>query len=219
MRHRKSKISISLIFFLFLFWVWKDYKKIDISYVNQSGVTYAYKNLNSNFLKKIHKKTDKFIEETLVTYFSSHRNHWKPEDNATRASLPQIIKIKSKNNFTLTNNDEKLITDNWYKSHGNDKSVRFSNLDLINNKNASKLKLAWTFTSDGFKGDIQANPIVVNGIIYTPISGGFIAAIDGATGNLIWKSKKFGDSVARRGLTYWAGNKKKKPKSKVIIFK
>jgi quinoprotein glucose dehydrogenase len=219
MRHRKSKISISLILFLFLifFWVWKDYKKIDTSYVNQSGVTYAYKNLNSNFLKKIHKKTDKFIQEILVTYFSSHRNYWKPEDNATRASLPEIIKIKSKNNFTLTNNDEKLITDNWYKSHGNDKSVRFSNLDLINNKNVSQLKLAWTFTSDGFKGDIQANPIVVNGIIYTPISGGFIAAIDGATGNLIWKSKKFGNSVAKRGLTYWVGNKKKNQNPKLFF--
>ena len=31
------------------------------------------------------------------------------------------------------------------------------------------------------KGDIQANPIIVNGIIYTPIAGGYIIAINGKT--------------------------------------
>ena len=36
-----------------------------------------------------------------------------------------------------------------------------------------------------------------------------MAAIDGESGNLIWKSKQFGPSVAWRGLTYWKGNKNK----------
>ena len=41
------------------------------------------------------------------------------------------------------------------------------------------------------KGDIQANPVVVEGVIYTPIAGGYIVAIDGKSGKLLWKSKKF----------------------------
>ena len=65
------------------------------------------------------------------------------------------------------------------------------------------------------KGDIQANPIIVNGIIYTPIAGGYIIAINGKTGKLIWKSKKFSPSVARRGLVFWEGTEKDKAR---IIF-
>ncbi len=205
----KKKISFfSIFFFLFLIiWIWKDYKKIDTSYINQSNITYSYNNLNSNLLKKLHKKLDKTIETILVKYFVSHKEHWTIEDKVTRQSLPDQIEIKSNKNFTINKNEDIEITNNWYHSHGNHKAIRFSNLDLINNKNASNLKLAWVFRSEGFEGDIQANPIVVDGIIYTPISGGFIAAINGVTGKLIWKSKKFGNFVAKRGLTYWAGNK------------
>ncbi len=205
----KKKLSIFFIltFFFLTFWIWKDYKKIDTSYVNQSSITYSFKNLNSNLLKKIHTKIDKTIENTFVKFLNSHRNHWTIEDSAKRNALPNKINIKSNKNFTTSKNEVPEITNNWYKSHGNDNATRFSNLDLINSNNVSKLDVAWIFRSEGFEGDIQANPIVVNGIIYTPISGGFIAAIDGVTGNLIWKSKNFGNSVARRGLTYWAGDK------------
>ena len=205
----KKKISIFVISLLILLtlWVWKDYKKIDTSYINQSSVTYSYKNLNSNLLRKIHKNIDKFIEQNLIKYSSKHRNHWVIEDVEAREALPDIINVKSSKNFTLNESQDSQITNNWYKSHANDKAIRFSNLNLINNQNAANLELVWIFKSEGFKEDIQANPVVVDGIIFTPISGGFVAAIDGVTGNLIWKSKKFGNSVAKRGLTYWDGNK------------
>ena len=85
----------------------------------------------------------------------------------------------------------------------------------INSKNAHNLKIAWTYVSENQKNDIQTNPIAVNGVVYTPIAGGFIAAIDGSTGKEIWKSKKFGNSVARRGLIYWKGDKFNKSR---IIF-
>ena len=86
---------------------------------------------------------------------------------------------------------------------------------MINNKNVSNLEIAWTYKMENHKGDIQANPIIVNGIIYTPIAGGYIVAIDGKSGKLIWKSKKFYDSVARRGLLF---HKKKSDKVARIIF-
>ena len=207
----KKKILIFLITILsfLILWIWKDYKKIDFSYINQSKVTYGFKNLNNNTLKKLHYTVNILIENILVKYVSSQKNHWNIEDSSKRQKLPEEQIINNKKNFTKNKNKSLKIFDNWFKSHGNENAIRFSNLDLINNKNASNLEVAWIFRSEGFKGDIQANPVVVDGIIYTPISGGFIAAIDGETGNLIWKSKKFGNSVARRGMTYWMGNKEK----------
>ena len=207
----KKKILIYLITILsfLILWIWKDYKKIDTSFINQSNVSYAFKNLNNNILKKIHYSVNSLIENILVKYVNSQKDHWTVEDFAKRQELPEEKIIKNNNNFTISKNESLKIYNNWFKSHGNENAIRFSNLDLINNKNASNLEVAWIFKSEGFKGDIQANPIVVNGVIYTPISGGFIAAIDGESGNLIWKSKRFGNSVARRGLTYWSGNKNK----------
>ena len=73
---------------------------------------------------------------------------------------------------------------------------------MINKKNIKNLKIAWIYNS-GEPQDIQCNPIVIDGIIYTPISGNYIAAINGYDGKVIWKSKKFKSSLAKRGLIYW----------------
>ena len=64
----KNKKKVFLFFILLVFfWIWKDYKKIDIYYVNQSKVTYDTKNLNSNLLKKIDNFYNNLIENFLVT--------------------------------------------------------------------------------------------------------------------------------------------------------
>ena len=47
------------------------------------------------------------------------------------------------------------------------------------------------------------------------VYGGYIVAINGYNGKLIWKSKKFGSSVAKRGLVFWKGNDNERPR---IIF-
>ena len=85
---------------------------------------------------------------------------------------------------------------------------------LINKDNAKNLSVAWTFLADEVQ-DIQANPVVADGVIYTPISGGYIAAINGSNGKLIWKSTHYGKFAARRGLIYWPG---KGNNSSRIIF-
>ena len=51
----KKKI-IFFIFFVFSLWIWKDLKKIDTTYLNQSNVTYDYGNLNSKYLKYLFTK-------------------------------------------------------------------------------------------------------------------------------------------------------------------
>ena len=52
----KKVVLISII--VLFAWIWKDYKKIDTSFVNQSSITYSYDNLNSNIIKKIHNYLD-----------------------------------------------------------------------------------------------------------------------------------------------------------------
>lgn len=204
---KKRAIIFSLLLLIIFFWVWKDYKKIDIHFINQSKITYNSKNLNSKILKKIHKLYNRTVENFLITYFDKHRKYWELENNQQRDKLPTFKYIKSKNKFTPSINNNLKNYSDWSRSHGNNFSNRFSNLKKINKKNAHNLEVAWTFEMKNYKGDIQANPIIVDGIIYTPIAGGYVVAINGKTGKLIWKSKKFGSSVARRGLVFWKGTK------------
>ncbi len=212
---KKNKKKFILLFIILIFfWVWKDYKKIDIYFINQSKITYDIKNVNNNVLKKINKIYNRNLENLLVTYFDSHKTYWNlVEDKGD--NLPKYKILKSKTKFTKSNNFNPINIENWQRSHGNNFSNRFSNLKIINNKNASDLEIAWIFEMKNHKGDIQANPIIVNGIIYTPIAGGYIVAIDGKSGQLIWKSDKFTNSVARRGLLY---HKNKNDKIPRIIF-
>tara|TARA_B100001059_G_scaffold88704_1_gene87230 strand:- start:154 stop:939 length:786 start_codon:yes stop_codon:yes gene_type:complete len=211
----KNKKKAFLFFILLVFfWIWKDYKKIDIYYVNQSKVTYDIKNLNSNLLKKIDNFYNNLIENFLVTYSENHKKYWNL-DNNERDEFPEYKILTSKKIFTTSDNNNPENNSNWERSHGNNSSNRFSNLKKINNNNASNLEVAWTFKMENHKGDIQANPVIVDGIIYTPIAGGYIIAVDGKSGKLIWKSKKFGNSVARRGLLY---HKDRDNKISRIIF-
>ena len=199
-----KKITLFLALALTIF-IWKDYKKIDSSYINQDSITYDYKNLNNNILKKIHKFINLKIENYLILNNTNHKNYWEIEDKASRDNLPKYKFKKKAKIYTKSKNDYIYNLSDWPRSHGNEYSDRFSNLKLINKDNAQNLKVAWTFLSNN-KKDIQANPIIVNGIIYTPIAGGYVAAIDGSTGELIWKSSQYGDFVAKRGLLYWSKN-------------
>ena len=208
----KKLLLLSVFFIIFV--IWKDYKKIDFGYINQSRITYSYNNLNNNLLKKTHILINKKIEDYLIRNKNDHKKYWEIEDNKSRENLPEYIFKKKAKIFTLNKNKYNYNSDNWSRSHGNDYSDRFSNLNLINKNNAQNLSVAWTFLADDIQ-DIQANPVVVDGIIYTPISGGYIAAIDGSTGKLIWKSSMYGSFAAKRGLIYWPGKNNKVNK---IIF-
>jgi quinoprotein glucose dehydrogenase len=198
---KKLLLVVALIFIIY---VWKDYKKIDFGYINQSKVTYDYKNLNNNFLKKIYIFIDKKIENYLISNSEEHKNYWKIENTQARSNLPKYTFKEKATLFTQSENAYSFNSANWLRSHGNNYSDRFSNLKLINKNNAQNLSIAWTFLADEMQ-DVQANPVINDGIIYTPISGGYLAAINGSSGELIWKSSQYGKFAARRGLIYWPG--------------
>ena len=91
----KKVILISIV--LLFAWIWKDYKKIDTSFVNQSSITYSYDNLNSNIIKKIHNYLNFKYENFLYDNNEIHKNYWNIEDKSKRASLDYYKYIEVEN--------------------------------------------------------------------------------------------------------------------------
>src|SRR6266487_3809303 len=92
----------------------------------------------------------------------------------------------------------------WVAYGGGPESIRYSPLAQINRQNVPRLEVAWTFDS-GEEGGLQANPIDVDGVVYTPTPKHHVVALDAATGVLRWKfDSHIPLSGANRGVTYWA---------------
>ena len=105
----------------------------------------------------------------------------------------------------------------WHRSHGDPGSTRFSAVDQINRDNVKRLQPAWTYHSNDQTSrrgrNIQANPIVVENVLYGPTVGNALVALDATTGEELWRfhpEEKIGgaegESTAQRGLVYWEGD-------------
>lgn len=138
------------------------------------------------------------------------------EDASQRSKLPeyQTIDAATPQEQTPSNGlpaAETLST--WTVSHGDAFADRYSALSQINRENVRSLREAWTYHSRDAHGNIQANPIVVDGVMFGPTPGRAIVALDAAKGTELWRFQleavaqpRLEDSPARRGLVYWAGN-------------
>lgn len=97
---------------------------------------------------------------------------------------------------------------NWGEYLGGPDRSHYSALTQITPDNVAKLTVAWTYAAPD-SGQIQTNPIIVDGVLYgvTPTVQAF--ALDAATGKERWK---FGDPLkvwhsTSRGVAYWqSGN-------------
>jgi alcohol dehydrogenase (cytochrome c) len=113
---------------------------------------------------------------------------------------------------------------NWLLHHGNYEGHRFSALKDINTDNVKNLKVAYTVALGGFEGagtkykfgNLEATPIVEDGIMYVPDGWGTVYAIDmtkGNKGTFRWKfdpetNKAWAGDVAccgvnNRGVALW----------------
>ena len=83
--------------------------------------------------------------------------------------------------------------ENWISGNGNLKNQRFSALTQINASNVGTLRQAWKISlgicpaRDTTCGSNEANAVVYDGTYYIPMGKGFVFAIDGATGQILWK--------------------------------
>ena len=146
----------------------------------------------------------------------SEKPDLRAEDAAERLRLPEFktIPAASPKELTPALKTSQAQYATWTRSQGDEGSRRYSSLTQINRDNVAKLTQAWIFHSGDGNRNIEATPIIVNGILYGPTAGRSVVALNAATGKELWRFKLdvpanpgLEDEPARRGLVYWAGDK------------
>ncbi|MBE7175317.1 MAG: PQQ-binding-like beta-propeller repeat protein [Mucilaginibacter polytrichastri] len=92
----------------------------------------------------------------------------------------------------------------WAEYLGGPERNHYSLLEQIDSSNVNQLKVAWEYhTLDS--GQIQCNPIMVNGVLYGMTATTQPFALDAATGREKWRVKIAGTDQfsTSRGLSYW----------------
>ncbi|QDX80189.1 PQQ-dependent dehydrogenase, methanol/ethanol family [Denitratisoma sp. DHT3] len=102
---------------------------------------------------------------------------------------------------------------NWM-SHGRTYSEqRFSPLEQINDRNVSRLGLAWSQTLE-FERGVEATPLMVDGALYITGAWSIVYAFDAETGKPLWKYDPKVDRAmvgntccgpVNRGVAVWQG--------------
>lgn len=102
----------------------------------------------------------------------------------------------------------------WRTYLGDKTSSQYSSLDQINRENVGRLAVAWTYRTGDLqqdeKGQIQCNPVVVDGVLYGTTPRLKVFALDAATGNERWVFDPFAVGAVQegpginRGVVYWS---------------
>src|SRR5215203_314094 len=93
----------------------------------------------------------------------------------------------------------------WAGYGGGPEQIRYSSLTQINKKNVKQLQVAWTYDT-GEGGDLQTQPIAVDGVLYAYSPLQRVLALDAATGAVKWTfDAKLQGRGPNRGVMYWPG--------------
>lgn len=104
----------------------------------------------------------------------------------------------------------------WRTTGGDPGNTRYSALDQINTQNIARLQVAWTYHTGDLPpnghGEIQATPIVIDGVLYTTTPALAVIALRADRGTLIWRfdprtahrSPRTDLTHVNRGVVYWA---------------
>jgi len=90
----------------------------------------------------------------------------------------------------------------WIMYHQSYNSWHYSALDQINTSNVKDLKVAFMHTPGANKRGVQSFPLAIDGKLYYTTSDGVIWALDGATGDFLWKFKPKIDEERAHGTIY-----------------
>ncbi|HEY0739998.1 MAG TPA: PQQ-binding-like beta-propeller repeat protein, partial [Chryseosolibacter sp.] len=108
--------------------------------------------------------------------------------------------------FSCDDRDKKSEASEWREYLGGPERNHYSSLDQINLSNVKKLSQAWEYhTQDS--GQIQCNPIIVEGVLYGMTATVQPFALDAATGKELWRLRDSAGTTwygTARGLVYWA---------------
>src|ERR1041384_496464 len=95
-----------------------------------------------------------------------------------------------------------LAADIQWPVNGGPDNIRYSPLKQITRANVGQLQPAWRFDShDEFNGsEMQANPIVVDGVLYATTPKLRVVALDAATGRELWSFNPHGGPAPARKI-------------------
>jgi quinoprotein glucose dehydrogenase len=99
----------------------------------------------------------------------------------------------------------------WPEYLGGPDRNHYTTLSQITRENVRQLEIAWTYTMRD-SGQVQTNPIVVDGILYGITPSVQVFALNAATGEEIWR---FGEPLIEshntgRGVAYWTDGREKR---------
>src|ERR1700682_2071800 len=103
---------------------------------------------------------------------------------------------------------------NWYTGGRDKDGSYFSPLAKINASNVKDLGFAWQYDLGSPPRGQEATPLVVDGVMYTSGTWGYVYAVDAATGREIWRYDPKSDFFAgrnpccdlvNRGVAVWRG--------------
>jgi len=77
----------------------------------------------------------------------------------------------------------------WPHNGGQQSAWRYSALDQVNTSNVRGLAPAWLFQTGDYADNLQATPIVVDGVMYLISARAQVFALNAATGDVIWQYK------------------------------
>lgn len=93
----------------------------------------------------------------------------------------------------------------WEEYLGGPDRNHYSSLDQITLSNVSQLEKAWEYHT-GDSGQVQCNPIIVDGVVYALTATVQPFALDAATGREIWRVRDSAETTwygTGRGVVYW----------------
>jgi quinohemoprotein ethanol dehydrogenase len=102
---------------------------------------------------------------------------------------------------------------NWFTLGRDQNQTYFSPLAMIDATNVGRLGFAWQYDLTTARGQ-EATPIVIDGVMYTSGTWGYVYAVDAATGKELWKFDPQADprwarnpccDLVNRGVAVWKG--------------
>lgn len=97
--------------------------------------------------------------------------------------------------------------DDWAYPGGTSGQTKYSPLKQLTKANVAQLQQAWVFHSGVPHGNVQMNPIIVDGVVYVTTPQQEVIALNGANGTERWRfnparaGEQFGG--VNRGISYW----------------
>ncbi len=103
---------------------------------------------------------------------------------------------------------------NWFTGGRDKDGTYFSPLTTIDAGNVNQLGFAWSYDLGEPKRGQEATPLVIDGVMYTSGTWGYVYAVDAATGKELWRYDPKADSfmarnpccdLVNRGVAVWKG--------------